>query len=176
MTDSDAYEIVTQGLEHSSEIASICVCSFLSTAPAHTHLISVQNVNTFNVKCSSQLLLARVLGGRQPGNCGACCLRTVDRASARFWEAKERVPCWQVMSCTRKIIQTYPHLLHLYHPAPAPGLWAQVSMMRGCTSLSYTEVNWLWQSCLAAHDHFQHFSMGKRHFQKWITEFWNTTS
>lgn len=34
-----------------------------------------------------------VLGGRrQPGNRGACCLRTVDRASARLWEAKERVP------------------------------------------------------------------------------------
>ena len=41
---------------------------------------------------------------------------------------------------------------------------------------SYTEVNWLWQSCWAPHDHFQHYFHGKRHFQKWITAFWNTTS
>lgn len=156
------YEIVTQGLEHSQWGASICVCSFLSTAPAHTHLISVQNVNTFNVKCSSQLLLAKgFLVGEDNQE-------IVEHAASELWtgpqqgSGKLRRGCHAAgnvmhkednsdlspISCT---CTTRPQL---------QGLWAQVSMMRAVPH-SYTEVNWLWQSCLAAHDHFQHFSMGK---------------
>lgn len=40
----------------------------------------------------------------------------------------------------------------------------------------YSEVNRLWKSGWTPHHHLQHCFYGKRHFQKWVTEFWNTTS
>lgn len=68
-----------------------------------------------------------------------------------------------------------PHLLHRTTWPQLQGLWAQVRMMRAVPH-SCAEVNWLWQSCWAPRGHFQHYFYGKRHFQKWVTEFWNTTS
>ena len=70
------------------------MCSCLSTTPAPTHLTSVHNMNTFNVKCFSQLLLAKgfLVGEDNQEILEHAASDLLDRASGRFWEAKERVP------------------------------------------------------------------------------------
>ena len=54
-----------------------------------------------------------------------------------------------------------PHLLHRTTWPQLQGLWAQVRMMRAVPH-SCAEVNWLWQSCWAPRDHFQHYFYGKK--------------
>ena len=133
------YEIITQGLEHSQCGASICVCSFLSTAPAHTHLTSVQNMNTFNVKCFSQLLLAKgFLVGEDNQE-------IVEHAASELWtgpqqgSGKLRRGCQAAGNVMHKEDNSdpSPHLLHLYHLAPAPRTLSSGQRDEGCTSLIY---------------------------------------
>lgn len=100
----------------------MCECSFLSTTPAHTHSTSVQNMNIFNVKCFSQLLLAKgfLVGEDNQEILEHAASELLDRASAR--SGKLRRGCQEGGNVMHKedYSDPSPHLLHLYHLAPAP--------------------------------------------------------
>lgn len=130
-------EIITQGLEYSQWGTTICMCSFLSTSPAPTHLTSVHNMNTFNVKCFSQLLLAKgfLVGEDNQEILEHATSDLLDRASGRFWKAKERVLWGSNVMHKEDYSDPCPHLLHLYHLAPVPRTLSSGLDDEGCSSL-----------------------------------------